>query len=125
MGDINRVPSARVAVLMPYFGGLLLSILGTRSFLDRLVLLARIALLGRRDQADIDDLGRSRAAFLGLADGGTIYRFRLRKMNILLFQCTIDLSIRNSLQNKVFLTVLLARTLREGQERKQQCKLAS
>ncbi len=54
LGALDR--PARVAVLVAQFGGLLFPILRHAAFLDRLILLARVALFGRGDQAGVDNL---------------------------------------------------------------------
>ena len=47
---------ARVAILLAEFGGLVLPFVWNAAFLDRLLLLLRVALARRGDQAGVDDL---------------------------------------------------------------------
>ena len=57
---------ARILVLLPIFRGLLLPVLGCLAGLDRLVLLARVALLGHRHDRRVDYLPPARDITLGL-----------------------------------------------------------
>jgi hypothetical protein len=49
---------ARVEILLPQPGGLLLPALGNSAFLDRLLLVFGVALFRRRDEGGVDDLPR-------------------------------------------------------------------